>query len=178
MTRSLASISLLCFLLLQSAGSLVVFKLQQFRIRHEIKQQIKAGVPEEEFVLLKIPRTLEQNPNATFQRIHSREFRYEGKMYDIARSEAHGDTTWYYCIADVKETQLFANLDALIERDMNHNPRRQEESKNLQRLINTLFLVDTPQLRWNHPEADLESLPYLFQLNIWNPIPSPPPPEA
>lgn len=176
--RSLASISLLCFLLLQSAGSLVVFKLQQFHIRQEIKQQIKVGVSQDQLALIKIPKVLEEQTNATFQRLDEREIRYQGEMYDIVRSEEHGDTTWYYCIADVKETQLFANLDEIIERDINHNPKREEESRELQRLINTLFLVDNRQTSWTQPEAECESAPYQFQLNIWNPIPSPPPPEV
>jgi len=178
MTRSFASISLVCFLLLQSAGSLVIFKLQQFYVRHEIKQKLKTGVPEDELVLLQIPKTLEEHPNESFQRIHSREFRYKGHMYDIVRSEVRGDTTWYYCIADVKETELFANLDEMIERDMNHNPERKKETQNLQRLINTLFLVDSRQPSWTLPEAAFELLPYQFQLNTWNPIPSSPPPEV
>lgn len=114
-------------LLFQSAGMGLVFSLQVSAARHEIKQLIKAGVPEEDQVLLKIPMALEQTPNSTFVRKHEREFRYKGEMYDILRQEIHGDTIWYTCIHDVKESGLFKDLDKRVNAFLSSNPAQKEQ---------------------------------------------------
>jgi len=163
---------------LQPPGYLLIFKIQQYQIRKEIKQRIKAGVPENELVLLKIPRALEEKPNPVFQRIHEREFRYEGKMYDIVRREIHGDTTWYYCVSDEKETVLFANLDELVNRETSQNPQRRQQSEELQRLLNTFFVVqyNRPSLVSSPGEGGL--IDYRFVIQTWINTPPVPPPKV
>ncbi|MEZ4721380.1 MAG: hypothetical protein R2813_05820 [Flavobacteriales bacterium] len=116
----LATVVLVTLLLLQMQGRWVIFKLQQTAIRHEVKQQIKAGVPEEDLVTLKIAKLWEAEPNNRFEREHSREFRFDGEMYDIVRTEDRGDTTVYLCIHDVKESGLFAELEEMIEEEIKH----------------------------------------------------------
>lgn len=176
--RSLISISLLQLMLFQSAGYLLIFKVQQTQIRREIKQRIKAGVSETELVLLKIPRTLEENPNNVFRRIHAREFRYHGNMYDIVRSEQHGDVTWYYCLSDEKETRLFANLDEYVNRDMHHNPEQQKQTERLEHLLRTLFFNKSTNLKLTHFTEEIEPVTYLFRIKTWVSSPSTPPPEV
>ncbi len=138
--RALAII-LLALLMVQAGGPMLVFTVQQQQIRHEIKQRIKAGVAEEDLVLLAIPKSLEEGENARFQRIHSREFRFDGRMYDIVRQEDRGDTTLYACILDEAETALFANLHSLIRDEMKHNPERQRQSRDAQRLLDSRYLA-------------------------------------
>lgn len=105
----------------------LVFSLRVSAARHEMKQRIKAGVPEEDHVLLKIPLALEQTPNSTFVRKHEREFRYKGEMYDILKKEVHGDTTWYTCIHDVKESGLFKDLDKQVNEFLSTNPEQNRQ---------------------------------------------------
>lgn len=105
----------------------LVFSLRVSAARHEIKQLIKAGVPKEDQVLLKIPLSLEQTSNSTFVRKHSREFRYKGEMYDILHKEMHGDTTWYTCIHDVKESGLFKDLESKVRVFLSSNPAQREQ---------------------------------------------------
>lgn len=169
---------LLLLLLFHPGGYFLIFKIQQYQVRREIKQRIKAGVPEQELVLLKIPRNLEEQPSQLFQRIHSGEFRYQGKMYDIVRQQEHGDTTWYYCVSDEKETVLFANLDELVNRESNQNPQRKQQSEELQRLLNTLFIVqyNRPHLVGSPGEGEL--IDYRFVIQTWINIPPVPPPKV
>lgn len=94
--------------------------------RHEMKQFIKAGVPEEDRVILKIAKQTESNLEI-FEWEHSREFRYKGEMYDVLSREEHGDTTYYSCIHDVKESGLFKELDDLVTRFMNEEDDSQQE---------------------------------------------------
>jgi hypothetical protein len=176
--RNVISILLLVLALFQAAGHLIIFKIQQYEICKEIKRQIKAGVPEEVLVLLKIPRTLEAAPNSIFQRIHEREFRYDDKLYDIVRQETHGDTTWYYCLSDEKETQLFANLDELMKRDMNRNAERRQQIGRLLHLLGSLFFNPHDDAPFIYALEDVESIIYLFNLKTWIDTPPTPPPEV
>lgn len=165
-------------MLIQSAGHLLVFKVQQAQIRREIKQQIKAGVAEDDLVLLKIPKALEENPNSVFRRIHSKEFRYNGSMYDIIRQCDHGDATWYYCIADVKESGLFASLESRIRFEMNHNTERKKQSEQVLRLLVGLYFNDFDTSETFYFKNELSVTHYNFTVKTWNPLPVIPPPQV
>jgi hypothetical protein len=166
---------LLLFMLLQAAGYIFVFEIQKHEIRREIKQQIKAGVPETELVLLKI---LEGKPNPAFQRVDEHEFRYDGKMYDIVRQKSHGDTTWYYCLADEKETQLFAHLEELAKRDMSQNSERQQRIERLLSLFALLFFSHHDEASLADAAEERASSHYYFGLKTWIDPPPTPPPEV
>lgn len=176
--RILLAISLLLLLLFQTASYLLVFKIQQYQIRKEIKQQIKAGVPEEALVLLKIPLSLETSAhNEHFQRIHDREFRYRGEMYDIVRQEQHGDTTWYYCLWDEKESELFAQLDKQVAQQMNQNPEQKKQHELLDRLLHALYLTDSKYYLFSIFTHTVHSMAcYSFMLKSWSEAPPTPPP--
>lgn len=100
---------------MQFQAPFVVFKLQQWHWTSAIKQQIKAGVPEADLVQLKIAKSWEQGDNDRFERKHSREFKFDGEWYDVVKSEDLGDSTLYYCIHDIKEGQLFAQLEEITQ---------------------------------------------------------------
>ena len=176
--RRAVAIALLFLMLFQAAGHLFVFKIQQHEIRQEIKRQIKAGVPEAELVLLKISRTMEDRPNRFFQRIHQLEFPYNGSMYDIVRQESHGDTTWYYCLADEKETQLFANLDELVKQDMAGNPQHRKQIDELLRLLGALYCSHKTEGFFIFSNEQKAATFFSFNLKTWDFPPSTPPPEA
>ncbi len=89
-------------------------------VRYEMKQRIKNGIPEEQRVVIKITPEIENNAEV-FTRMHSREFRYRGEMYDVLSLEASGDTILYTCIHDVKESGLFKNLDKMVSYQLHHN---------------------------------------------------------
>lgn len=176
--RSAISILLLLLMLFQTAGHLFIFKIQQYEIRREIKQRLKAGVPETELVLLKILKTLEKKSNPAFQRIHEREFRYDGNMYDIIRQETHGDTTWYYCLSDEKETQLFANLDELVKQDMAGNPQHRRQADELLRILSVLYYGQKIESFSIFSHEQKTATFFFFSLKTWDFTPSTPPPEV
>jgi hypothetical protein len=60
---------------------------------------------------------------------HSREFKYQGNMYDIIRSEISGDSISYWCYLDRKESKLKKSMDELLtfftgQPPQNTNPQR------------------------------------------------------
>ena len=139
----LLSLLLLGCLLFSSAGCVLLLKLQQYQVRQEVKQRLKAAVPAEELVLLKIARQLEQDGSPAFERIHSREFRYRGQLYDIVRQEAHEDTTWYYCLHDAQETRLFAQLEDLTDQELDRTGTRQKQRILLFKLLSSLYFAES-----------------------------------
>jgi len=175
--RNLVAIALFAFTLFQTAGYFFVFKLQKHDIRQEIKQQIRAGVPEDELVLFKIPGTWTEN-SRSLQHIHEGEFRYNGVMYDVVRQEMRGDTTWYYCLADEKETRLFANLDEAVKRDMNQNPARQQKLERMLQLFGPLYCSHHQGFLFLESAQEIKLAADGFGLKIWIDPPPTPPPEA
>ena len=169
------SILFLLLLIFQSTGYYLYFKVQQHQVRYEIKQQIKAGVPESELVLLKIPLSTQENRNE-FRSIHSREFRYLGKMYDIIRQEQHGGTTWFYCLCDEKETRLFTRLDEQVKKEMKNLPGNEKQRERLLQWQNSLFFAENNALSRTDPYCTDLSTPYFFHSKDWKQPPDTPPP--
>ena len=125
---------MVALLLIQMQGTWLVFKVQQTAIRFEVKQQMKAGVPESDLVVLCIAKVWEETFNDRFEREHNKEFRFDGEMYDIIRSLDEGDTTVYICIHDVKESGLFADLERLTEEEIDQ-PINKKSRESMQQLI-------------------------------------------
>jgi hypothetical protein len=133
---------MLVLMAIQTAGPVLAFSLLQNQIRRDVRKRIKAGVSESDLVHLAIPKSLEQSPNTRFQRIHSREFRFDGRMYDIVRQEVRGDTTYYACIYDHAETALFADLHLMMQDEMQSNPERRQQQREIRRMIDAHYLRD------------------------------------
>jgi hypothetical protein len=175
------AILLLLVLQIPIGGTYLVFKHRQFNIRKEIKRQIKWGASEDDLVLLKIPRELEEKPNKQFKRIHSREFRFEGEMYDIVRQEARGDTTWYWCIWDEEETALFAGLDEALNRALGADPVNREAGNQLDRFLKNLVLCRFSQVNISLLQPAGNPPAFSFHLTLstrYIPPPTPPPETA
>lgn len=117
-------------------GLLLVFKIQQYQIRKEIKHLIKLGVPDNQLVHISISP---KNENQ-LEWMHSKEFRYKGTMYDIVKTELINDTTTlYHCVTDQQETKLFANLDEHVKKNMNSKNNGSNPIKNLFKFLSTLY---------------------------------------
>jgi len=118
----------------------LLFGVQRQQISREMRRLIKTRVPDSQLVLLGIAKELERNPGTRFKRMHEREFRLDGRMYDVVRKESRGDTTWYHCIEDEKETALFARLDEMIRDEMNGDSERNRQAADLLRLCSSPYL--------------------------------------
>lgn len=113
----------------------LVFKFFEMKYKREIRFMIKAGVPEDQLVPFTFHKEYINNPQPDFKWIKSWEFRYKGQMYDIMKTIDKGDSIKYLCIHDVKESDLFANLDKHIDKFLEKNPERKND---LQLIINSL----------------------------------------
>ncbi len=142
---------LLAALCMPVCSTYFYFKQRQYQIKKAIKRQIKKGVNDEDLVLLKIAKVLENTSNEDFERIHSKEFRYKGEMYDIVRFEDRGSETWYWCIWDREETALFAALPELLKRAWSQDPMQEQTTERVMLFFKSLFW------EYNHiiPLADM-----------------------
>ena len=168
---------LLLFVFLQPSIYFVVFRVQQYQIRREIKLKIKNGVPEDELVLLKLHKNAPEKRSNLMLWLFKKEIRLDGKMYDVVRQEEHGDTVWHFCILDEQETVLFASLDNQIRQEMNHNPAKNERSTKLLRSLSLWYLP----AEISHKIQKFTALPefpaYYFLPKSWVSTPKTPPPE-
>lgn len=72
---------------------LVIKKLLNHELDHEI-------------ILLKISKKDIESKKVSFEWIHSKEFRFNGKMYDIKKNLSDNDSLRFYCYYDDKENLL------------------------------------------------------------------------
>jgi hypothetical protein len=169
---------LLCLMLFQAGGPLVVFTLQRTAMRLEMRARILRDAPDETLVCVPVPAALERNPGERFRRMEDDEFRLDGRMYDVARSSTRGDTTWYWCIPDDGETALFAGLDRMIRDDLNNNPSRRQQTAQLTRLFSLPFTATAVHRCPPPTAADAPAPFYAFSLQTWLDAPPAPPPKS
>ena len=102
-----------------------------------------------------------------FQRIHKKEFRYKGEMYDIVREIKTGHTTVFICTHDTKESKLFAGLKRI-----NQNKQHLAVWNQLVMIfLSKPFLDLNPLLSGELIFPEIEILLKSAILQIWGPPP-------
>ncbi|RLD56630.1 MAG: hypothetical protein DRJ01_14970 [Bacteroidetes bacterium] len=175
MLKKIVAILLLIFFVYNYVGFFSVFLFNQYKIKKEVKHQIKQQVPFDELVLLEIPFKLEKTGNSTFKRIHKGEFMYKGKMYDIVKSYVKNDTTFYYCINDAKEEKLFKDLDKHIENYINTNRAKNHNKVKIKKTITNYFFADLQYLFFSSSKKITYFQKKYNLNNLYIEIPEPPP---
>ncbi len=99
-------------------GYLALFSALQYQVRSEVKNMLKAGVPEHELVKFSFHTPSLQNGFYGIQWIEENEFRHNGNMYDVVHMNTAHDTTYLFCVNDTQEKYLFENLDSHVQREM------------------------------------------------------------
>ena len=72
---------------------------------------------------------------------HAKEFEYRGEMYDVVSVEVKGDTSYYWCWKDHKETKLNEQLNQLVASALEHNPRGREDESRLLAFFDSLYFI-------------------------------------
>lgn len=91
-------------LLCNTFGFYLVYKGMLHLHKKEMKALLKSNTEHEFVEIIKIPAGGEALAGLVF--IEPHEFTYQNQMYDIVKTIVINDTTYYYCINDVKETRL------------------------------------------------------------------------
>jgi hypothetical protein len=107
MIRKALSILFAGLILFNLFGYYFVFRCDQARIKREMRAMLRNGSCRgwEEITV--------QNPesNPDFKRIDSKEFRYQGRMYDIISVRFLVNSVVFRCINDTREEQLIARYE-------------------------------------------------------------------
>jgi hypothetical protein len=103
--RKALACAILALFLFNSIGYYLLFELN----RHLVVREMQSAITNhsEKYTILTIANV---STNKDFQRIHKKEFRYKGEMYDIVRELRTGQKTVFICLHDKKESKLFAGL--------------------------------------------------------------------
>lgn len=134
--KIIISILLIFSFVIPFGGSYIILQFQKQIIKKEIKQKIIKGIDKNELVILRFKK------DETFYKLKwedSKEFEYEGEMYDIVECTEANDTITYWCWLDHAETKLNKQFDALINKNTEQNPLNQENIKRVTRFLNALY---------------------------------------
>jgi len=158
------------------AGTYIILKNQKKIIRKEVKRNIIKGIDQEQLVLLKFHKKEIFN---LLRWEHSKEFEYNGEMYDIVNTENKGDSVYYYCWWDYKETALNKELRELTMSALEKDKRSNEQKKLLRNYYKSLFVSFT--IYHIKPDSILKKRDTIFPSLLYtNPSykPSEPPPKS
>lgn len=136
--RKLVSFSLLILLTFQIIGFVGYFELAHYKLKKEIKSQLKEGVPKDKLVIFDF------NSNQLKQLVwlKKNEFDLNGNLYDVVRKSNSNGITHLECISDKQEKVLFAKL--------NQNVSSNLCDDNQHKPVSSLFkLLQTPSLLSN-----------------------------
>ena len=97
----------------------------------------------DELVLLKFT---EKESQTKLRWEHSKEFEYQGQMYDIVEKEIKGDTTYYWCWWDHEETKLNRRLDEFVDKVLENNPQNRDRQEELAEFYKKLYYNRCPDL--------------------------------
>lgn len=174
MTKLLVSVLLLCL----SAPFAGTYLWLQWEIRatgKEVKRQIQTGLSEKELVFLQLSKT---DSETELRWEHSREFEYQGKMYDIVEAETVGDTFYCRCLLDHRETQLKRQLSELLKGATNSDPRSKEHPSRFFFFLKTLYPPDNTDWHTLYVLSGRQAPhAFIFDYHSISPAPSSPPPE-
>lgn len=174
--RRIVAILLLFSLVAPIAATFTILHFQRIRIRRMVKQQILSGIDRENLVLLKFS---EEESQTKLSWKHSKEFAYNNRMYDVVETETRGDTTFYWCHEDKKETRLDRKLDELLASALGKSPQKKKNQQRLTHFFSSLYFEQLPRWKPVNVANNLVTTPYTNNFhNIFYPPPVPPPETA
>lgn len=113
--------------------------IQKASIKREIKWKMIAGMDQDELVLLKFSK---EEINTKLRWEHSKEFEYNGQMYDVVSKEIKGDSIYYRCWWDHDETALNKKLQILVADSFDSNNENRNNQKQLYNYFQSFFCSD------------------------------------
>jgi len=147
---------------------------QRYQIKREVKWKIIEGIDKSELVLIHLSKA-EAKERLDWE--HSKEFEFEGEMYDVVEFEEAPDSVKYWCWWDHEETALNQNLAEVVSNLLGNHPDKKEKEQKLISFYQSLFsekIFHWEALQFTSISNPIEN--YQFNLKIYsNNIPTPPP---
>ena len=134
--KIIISILLILSLAVPFGGSFILLQFQKQLIKKEIKNRIISGIDRNDLVILKFTKT---ESESKLKWKESKEFEYNGEMYDVVESEFSGDTITYWCWWDREETRLNRQLNDLADRAAEQNTWNEENLRRITTFLQSLY---------------------------------------
>ena len=147
---------------------------QKKQVKREIKWKIANDLDRDELTQLKFSA---KEIKIKLRWKHSKEFEYNGEMYDIVTSESRGDSIIYWCWWDNKETQLNKHLTHLVLQTLNQNDQNQNQNWHIQNIIKTIYHSSRtliPCLQVNRIQKTKTLYRFVLKMHHKNPLDPPP----
>ena len=175
--RNILILTVAATILLHSQLYILIYKSFEIKYKKEVKQIIKAGIPQEQLIMLAFHKNIYYKEINNFKWTKKNEFRYKSEMYDIIKTENRNDSVYFYCFHDLKESDLFKNLDFAVYNYLQRNPSKNKEMFSLLTSFNQFYFTEfNNYLNQTKPYKDII---YTFVSNITLEgllLPSNPPP--
>ena len=156
------------------ATTYVILKIQKKQVRREVKWKMIAGIDREELELIKLTK---QEAQEDLRWEHSKEFEYNGEMYDIVETIEKGDSIFYWCWWDYEETQLNKQLDSVLALAYKKDHRSHRNQERMAVFYKSVYFFDSHEIKLAEA-TELENPPVgyfrIFQSHSLSP-PVPPP---
>lgn len=164
---------LFCFIA-PLAFTFVTLQLHKKQVKKEVKWEMIAGLDKEELVLLKFSG---EETQTELRWEHTKEFEFKGEMYDVVEKSTQGDTIFYRCWVDDKETKINQQLEELVAFALGNNQQRKNNQEQLTDFYKSLYWENC-HTKWNGVATQSNELIVLYNfscLTIIIPPPVPPP---
>ena len=120
-------------------GYFAVFQILKYKAKKEIKAAIKAKLPASALTIIAVSA---KNKSEIKWFKEGKEFMYHDMMFDVVKKEQKGDITYYHCINDIQEKELFANLNDHIEKHIKNDLSTNKKTKSiLKKVVNLYFSI-------------------------------------
>lgn len=130
---------LLCVIIATPMLTYLWLNVQKAMVRHTVREQLKESPEENELVLLKFTAT---ESTAKLKWEHSKEFEYDHQMYDVVETKIIGDTIYYWCWWDHKETKLNQQLRHWFDNAFSTDPQNREKHRWLLSYFKSLYFIE------------------------------------
>ncbi len=143
---------------------------QKTIVKKEVKRQIIAGIDKDDLVLLKFSK---KEAQIKLRWEHSKEFEYNQQMYDVVETGTLGDTVYYWCWLDQKETKLNRQLEELSAQALGKDNKIREKNERLISFFNSLYFAAS--FNWNGSTPELFYRQFCLFSDLYSSITIPPP---
>ncbi len=118
-------------------GTYHIYLHQKHIIRKVVKNKIISGLKKSDLFHFRFtPEEMEAKINWK----HSKEFEYDGKMFDVVYSEKHQDSVLFWCWPDKQETRLNKIHERLFLEALGVDPITKSNSKKIINFKRTLII--------------------------------------
>ncbi len=137
MNKSLSGIFLLFCLIAPFTMSFMWLNYEKKMLKKEIKKQLIHGIPKDQLVHLKFTVT---ESKEVLRWEHSKEFEFNGQMYDVVETVINGDDITYICWPDNQETALNIRLNDLVDKAFGNSDKKHENENRLLQFVKSLYI--------------------------------------